>query len=337
MQAALADLRAVEASIEKARSHQSEQADRLNEVQASYYQLSADATRLEQSIQHARELRQRQRTDLEQTQLGSKELAVQLERDEAQVAELLSALRSLEPDHVAARERETASAQHQQGVEASMQLWQGRWEEHGRECGAAGQSAQVERARIEEIENRLRHLRTQLESVQAERSALEQSEAAVQLELLSDRELVARKAGEAARQGARARAAGSAGGSSPGRPFPGTARRVACQLASRAGATRVTRGAPAGRAGSGAGPRHGVARLALVRGATTPRTADSGAERLGARGRNCPRWLSRGCVRRWPRRRHGSPRSARCRAGELHDRAGRRARTAAAPKSARQG
>ncbi len=200
MQAALADLRAVEASIEKARSHQSEQSDRLNEVQASYYQLGADATRLEQSIQHARELRQRQRADLEQTELGSKEIAVQLARDEAQVAELLSALRSLEPDHVAARDRETASAQHQQGVETSMQLWQARWEEHGREYGAAEQIAQVERARIEEIENRLGHVRAQLDRVQAERSALEKSETAVQLELLSDRELVARKAGETARQ-----------------------------------------------------------------------------------------------------------------------------------------
>jgi chromosome segregation protein len=200
MQAALADLRAVEASIEKARSHQSEQSDRLNEVQASYYQLGADATRLEQSIQHARELRQRQRTDLEQTEVGSTDLAAQLQRDEAQVEELLSALRSLEPDHLAARERETASAHEQQGVEAAMQLWQAHWEEHGRECGAAEQSAQVERARIEEIENRFGHLRTRLDSVRSERGVLEKSEVAVQLELLSDRELIARKAGETSRQ-----------------------------------------------------------------------------------------------------------------------------------------
>jgi chromosome segregation protein len=199
MQAALADLRAVETSIEKARSHQSEQSDRLNEVHASYYQLGADATRLEQSIQHARELRQRQRTDLEQTELGRSELGVQLARDEAQVDELLTALRSLEPDHLAARQREIASAQHQQGVESSMQLWQQRWDEHARESGAAEQSAEVERARIEEIENRLGHLRTRLESVRSERDALERSEAVVQLELLSDRELVARTAGETAR------------------------------------------------------------------------------------------------------------------------------------------
>jgi chromosome segregation protein len=200
MQAAIADLRAIEAAIEKSRSHQAEQNDRLNAVQASYYQLGADATRLEQSIQHARELRQRQRTDLEQTESGSTELAGQLQRDEAQAHELLSALRDLEPRHALAHERERASAQQLQSLEATMQAWQSRWEEHTREAGTAEQGAQVERARIEEIENRLRHLRGQLDRVQAERGPLEKSETAVQLELLSDRELVARQAGEMARQ-----------------------------------------------------------------------------------------------------------------------------------------
>ena len=200
MQAAVADLRAIEASIEKARAYQTEQSDRTNEVQASYYQLGADATRLEQAIQHARELRQRQRTDLDQTEVSSSELAAHLQHDEAQVADLLAALRDLEPGHLAARGREAASAQQQQSLEEAMQLWQGRWEEHAREAGAAEQGAQVERARIEEIENQLRQLRAQLQRVQAERSALENSENAVQLELLSDKELVARKEGETARQ-----------------------------------------------------------------------------------------------------------------------------------------
>jgi chromosome segregation protein len=199
MQAAIADLRAVEASIEKARVHHTERTDRLNDVQASYYQLGADATRLEQSIQHARELRQRQRTDLEQAELGSQELATQLRRDEAQAHELLAALSDLQPRHVAAQERESASAQRQRSLESALQDWQARWEEHGRGAGAAEQGAQVERARIEEIENRLRHLRGQVERIRVERKALESNETAVQLELLSDRELVARQAGETAR------------------------------------------------------------------------------------------------------------------------------------------
>ncbi|HEY7378547.1 MAG TPA: chromosome segregation protein SMC, partial [Steroidobacteraceae bacterium] len=200
MQAAIADLRAVETSIEKARAYHTEQTDRLNEVQASYYQLGADATRLEQSIQHARELRQRQRTDLEQAELGGQELAAQLQRDESQAHELLAALSELQPKHVAAREREAASAQRQRSVETATQEWQASWEEHSRGAGTAEQGAEVERARIEEIENRLRQLRAQLERVQVERRALESSETAVQLELLSDRELVARQAGESARQ-----------------------------------------------------------------------------------------------------------------------------------------
>ncbi len=82
MQAAIADQRTVEAAIEKARAHHNEQNEALNEVQARYYQLGAEAARHEQAIQHAREMRQRQRMDLEQAEQGATELGTQLERDQ---------------------------------------------------------------------------------------------------------------------------------------------------------------------------------------------------------------------------------------------------------------
>jgi chromosome segregation protein len=80
MQGAIADLRSIESGIEKARAHQQEQTERLNDVQARYYQLGAEAARIEQSIQHARELRQRQRADLEQSEQDLNELNGQLGR-----------------------------------------------------------------------------------------------------------------------------------------------------------------------------------------------------------------------------------------------------------------
>ena len=42
----------------------------MNAVQGRYYQIGAEISRTEQSIQHARELRQRQRQDLEQAEQG---------------------------------------------------------------------------------------------------------------------------------------------------------------------------------------------------------------------------------------------------------------------------
>ncbi len=192
MQGAIAELRAVEATIEKARAHHAEQSGRLNEVQARYYQLGAEAARVEQSIQHARELRQRQRTDLEQSEHDLSELQVLLERDETQVNGLLCELRTLEPQHTDARSSEQVSAQALSALEQAMQAWQGRWEAFNREANEAQQQAEVERARIEEIDNRLRTLKTQAERTQQERNTLPGAEAARQLELLADRELLAR-------------------------------------------------------------------------------------------------------------------------------------------------
>src|SRR5499433_1440720 len=66
MQAALADQRAAEAAIEKQRAFHTEQSESVSAVQARYYEIGAEISRLEQSIQHTRELRERQRTDLAQ-------------------------------------------------------------------------------------------------------------------------------------------------------------------------------------------------------------------------------------------------------------------------------
>src|SRR5471030_3096504 len=60
MHAVLADLREAEAQIERTRAEQSSKADALNVIQARYYEAGAEVTRIEQSIEYARELRQRQ-------------------------------------------------------------------------------------------------------------------------------------------------------------------------------------------------------------------------------------------------------------------------------------
>jgi chromosome segregation protein len=194
MQAVIAGLRSVEAAIEKARAHQQDESERLNEVQARYYQLGAEAARIEQSIQHARELRQRQRTDLQQSEQDLNELKGQLGRDETQVEDLLGELRSLEPQHAAARESEEISTRAYAAAEQAMQTWQGAWEVFNRELGEAQQQAEVERARIEEIDNRLRTCKAQAERAEQERRTLPGTDAVRQLELLVDRELLSRTA-----------------------------------------------------------------------------------------------------------------------------------------------
>src|SRR5215475_14412933 len=60
MQAALADQRAAEAAIEKQRAFHQEQNERVSGVQGRYYEIGAEISRTEQTIEHTRQLRERQ-------------------------------------------------------------------------------------------------------------------------------------------------------------------------------------------------------------------------------------------------------------------------------------
>src|SRR5437667_159796 len=86
MQEALAAQRAAEAAIEKQRAVQAAHGERLSAVQGRYYQVGADISRLEQSIEHTRELRERQRADLAQAQATLGELAAHIARDQGELA-----------------------------------------------------------------------------------------------------------------------------------------------------------------------------------------------------------------------------------------------------------
>jgi chromosome segregation protein len=200
LQAAVAELRRLEADIEHARARHDSQAEQLNGVQGRYYQVGADVSRTEQGIAHARELRTRQRTDLEQSEAGLAEAQSLLERDQTQVDQLSQALAELEPGLQAAREREQASHDALDAAEHAMQAWQHGWEGFTRQASEASQKAMVERARIEQLESRLRRSLQQQERVHTERDTLAGHDVAEQLAMLAEREQQAAAEGQAAQE-----------------------------------------------------------------------------------------------------------------------------------------
>jgi chromosome segregation protein len=173
LEAAIAALRAAEAAIEKARNHHAQEAETLAAVQAKVFQKGAEATRLEQAILHARELRARQRADLEQSEVSHAEAASLLSRDEAELVSLTDALAALEPQLDAAKVREREAAGALSVAEAAMQTWQSQWEAFTREGNEASQKAMVERARIEQLDTRLRQSLQAKERVETELEALQ--------------------------------------------------------------------------------------------------------------------------------------------------------------------
>jgi chromosome segregation protein len=188
LQAALAELRAEEAAIEHARAAHAEHGERLNEVQGRYYQQAADIGRLEQAITHARELRARQRGDLEQAEAGLAEAGVLLARDQSEIDGLKRELGALEPQLATRRGEETAGARALEVAEEAMQAWQTAYEQYTNEASAAAQAAMVERARIEQLEGRCQRGLAQQQRVRDEREELGRSAQADELAGLAARE-----------------------------------------------------------------------------------------------------------------------------------------------------
>jgi chromosome segregation protein len=186
MQSALADLRAAEAAIETQRAFHIEQTDVVGQIQGRYFSVGADISRTEQQIQYARETRDRQRADLSQSRTTQENLATQIARDEQELVSIREELARLAPDIERAQAAERAAASHLDAAEQGLAGWQQRWEVFNHDTGAANQTVQVERARIEQLENQLRRLRAQRDRLAVERDALVAQESQGQLAELGE-------------------------------------------------------------------------------------------------------------------------------------------------------
>jgi chromosome segregation protein len=197
MQQALADQRSAEAAIERQREFYSELSEAASRVQGRYYELGAEVTRAEESIRYTRELRERARSDLAQVSLSLSSLAQQIAHDEEQLSDLRAQIASLEPQVEARRGSEQLAAAALADAEAELGAWQQSWENFNRELGAAGQSEQVESARIEQLESQWHRLQAQADRLSIEQDALTSQHAHSPVDGLSEREAAARVAADA--------------------------------------------------------------------------------------------------------------------------------------------
>ena len=172
LQAAVAELRRVEAELEAARERHREEGEALNVVQGDYYRIGAEIARLEQAIQHARELRTRQSQELEQSEQGMLEIRQHIERDSDLLAELNRVLGALGPELEAARGAEARSAEALRSAEQAMQDWQSGWEGFNREASDAREMVEVERARIEQLDGQVTRLAERRRRIEEERGRL---------------------------------------------------------------------------------------------------------------------------------------------------------------------
>lgn len=153
LEATIADQREVDAKIEQRLVDGTELGDQLGEVQARFYSLGNDIARLEQSIEHQLERADQMRFDLNESQQVFAQTQQELETDVSRIAEIEAELSEVNPELEACRELELQSAAILDDAEGALRAWQQEWDEFNKLAEAPRQTAEVEQARIQQLEN----------------------------------------------------------------------------------------------------------------------------------------------------------------------------------------
>ena len=158
LEAALAVQREIEARIETLRVEHTEALDRQNAVQAEYYSVGNEVSRLEQAIEHARKTRETLKREQEQLNRAWAEAETHLNVDRTQLGELNRRFAEITPQldaHVAERDAAVAALRE---AEAAMQAWQDEWAAFGAAAAEPTKAREIQSARIHQLESHVAQL-----------------------------------------------------------------------------------------------------------------------------------------------------------------------------------
>jgi len=168
MEKAQAELRRVEAELERQRAAHGELNEAFNAVYRQVVESSAAIARGEESIQGMRERREHLRENLQSEEHNLAGARQHMREDEAKRASLTNELEKLEPA-LAARQARAAQARlaYRQTDEA-MHAWQTEWEDLTTRVAEPARTVHAEQARIQQIEHNCVQLKKRVEQLTGE-------------------------------------------------------------------------------------------------------------------------------------------------------------------------
>ncbi|MFM8333658.1 MAG: chromosome segregation protein SMC [Candidatus Methylumidiphilus sp.] len=177
---------ALAAQQEAAQAQHAKLQQSLNERQGQFYELGAETSRLELAIKHARQTRdnlsrERERLKAEQIQAQA-QLRQDLENIEAAREEWVE----LEADIALARQAEAQATAERQQAEQALKAGRAEWDSALAELSASKARAEVERARIRQIDEQRRQMRQRQDRLASERADIEAALAGSELESLRE-------------------------------------------------------------------------------------------------------------------------------------------------------
>ncbi|MBA3581749.1 MAG: chromosome segregation protein SMC [Gammaproteobacteria bacterium] len=188
VEAVIAEQRHVEANIEKQREEQTVANDTLSKVQSEYYRLGAEISRIEQSIQHYKETRQRQQQDLQQIETAWRDAQQHIEDDKQRLEELSRDLAHKTPALTALKDTQQHSETSLHNAEKAMQDWQSEWERFNQDAARIQQASKVEATRLEQYKAQLQRLEQRKQRMLEEAQTLNVEPLIEQQEILLQQE-----------------------------------------------------------------------------------------------------------------------------------------------------
>jgi chromosome segregation protein len=181
MQEQVAEQRAAEKRMESIHQEQTTAGENFNKVQGELYAIGSDIARLEQTIQHSRELQARQQKEYDETSGSLKDMEQHMVLDRTQVEDLTSKLADVEPALKKAQEIESSADSEMQSAEAEVQTWQESLEKHHVKNNELNRKADGLRSNIESLDNRMQNAAKRLENLVTETEGTDTSKLSQEL------------------------------------------------------------------------------------------------------------------------------------------------------------
>lgn len=173
LQELLAEQRAAEEQGELTREQHAEASQHLGRAQAESYRIGGEIARIEQQIQHQRELKRRIETARAEADEALAEVMHHIESDAAQLMQLEEQVAEAEPRLETLRGGDEDRQDALREAETKLADWQRRWDEYARSYAESSRAAEVERTKIEFLERQSMEANRRREALATERAGLD--------------------------------------------------------------------------------------------------------------------------------------------------------------------
>ena len=159
LESEISEQRKIESKIENLRLDQSDKNDKFSEIQAQYYKVGSEISRLEQSIEYTNEIQERQKRDLENAVSNEEEIQSIISQDKEKITNIESSLEELSPDIERVKLSEASSKKSYHEADNSLKRWQSNWEAENIKNNELQKNISIESNQLENLQNRLKNLK----------------------------------------------------------------------------------------------------------------------------------------------------------------------------------